>query len=188
MKTRREQIIQIAKHEFREFGYSSVSMRDIAAKMEVKASSLYNHIASKQDILAAIIIEVAEDFTKMMQDIVNTEASTRFKLESIIAHHIQITIENSDALAVMNKDWLHLDDRQLVYYKQMREEYEAQLRMIIQTGITQGDIKDKHPEVILFSLLSSLRTLYLWYRKRQGIDEQTLKNDMAKVLLEGITF
>ncbi|WP_317129936.1 TetR/AcrR family transcriptional regulator [Psychroflexus aestuariivivens] len=186
MMNRREQIIQIAKREFREFGYTSVSMRDIAGKMEVKAASLYNHIKSKQDILAAIIIEVAEEFTSEMQQIVQNEGSTRFKLDAMVAHHIAITIRNSDALAVMNNDWMHLDAQNLTYYKNMRDEYEANLRTIIKTGIANGDIKERNPEVILFSLLSSLRTLYLWYRKRQGIDEQTLKNDMAVVLLEGV--
>ncbi|MFN2260727.1 MAG: TetR/AcrR family transcriptional regulator [Psychroflexus sp.] len=184
--TRKEQIIQLAKREFREFGYTSVSMRDIAGKMEVKAASLYNHIKSKQEILSAIIIEVAEEFTSEMQQILENEGSTRFKLEAMIAHHIDITIRNSDALAVMNNDWMHLDEQNLTYYKSMRDKYEFNLRIIIKTGIANGDIKERNPEVILFSLLSSLRTLYLWYRKRQGIDEQTLKNDMAVVLLEGV--
>ena len=46
--------------------------------------------------------------------------------------------------------------------------------------------KSHHPEVILFSILSTLRTLYLWYQKRGKLDVNVLKKDMVAVLLRGI--
>jgi len=43
-------------------------MRDLAAEMGIKAASLYNHIASKQEILWNIIISLAEEFTEELYE------------------------------------------------------------------------------------------------------------------------
>ena len=59
-------------------------------------------------------------------------------------------------------------------------------RKIIKEGIEKGEIKGHHPEVILFSILSTLRSLYVWYQKRGKLDVNVLKKDMVAVLLNGI--
>ncbi len=68
----------------------------------------------------------------------------------------------------------------------MREDYEENFRSIIKQGISQGELKPQHPEVILFSILSTLRTLYLWNEKRGKMDVNILKKDMVAVLIKGI--
>jgi hypothetical protein len=68
----------------------------------------------------------------------------------------------------------------------MREDYEENFRRIITQGIDMGEIQPRHPEVILFSILSTLRTLYVWYQKRGKLDVNVLKKDMVAVLLKGI--
>ena len=68
----------------------------------------------------------------------------------------------------------------------MRDDYEENFRGIIKEGIENDEIKNHHPEVILFSILSTLRTLYLWYQKRGKLDVNVLKRDMIAVLLKGI--
>ena len=65
--------------------------------------------------------------------------------------------------------------------------YEENFRKIIKEGIEKGVIKSHHPEVILFSILSTLRTLYVWFQKRGKLDVNVLKKDMVSVLLNGIT-
>ena len=183
---RKLEIIAVAAQLFKEKGYSAVTMRDIAQVMDIKAASLYNHIASKQEILVLIIIEIAEEFTNKMILIVNSNENTIQKLEKIIALHIDITIRNPNELAALNNDWMHLENANLTYFQKMRDEYEQNFRTIIKSGIANHEIKDCNPEVIIFSMLSTLRTLYLWYGKKKTINEQTLKSNMTQVLLKGI--
>ncbi|PKP26834.1 MAG: TetR/AcrR family transcriptional regulator [Bacteroidetes bacterium HGW-Bacteroidetes-2] len=183
--TRKDKIIAVAAKLFKEKGYSAITMRDIADKMEIKAASLYNHIQSKQEILDTIIIQIAEQFTAKMQTIVESKETTYQKLRHIIELHIDITIENADALAALNNDWMHLEGN-LAYFIQMRDAYENNFRSILNTGIANGEIVARDPEIILFSLLSTLRTLYLWYTKKGGVDAKKLKEDMPETLLNGI--
>jgi len=184
--TRKEEIIVVASQLFKERGYNAVSMRDIAKAMGMKAASLYNHIDGKQEILSTLILKVAEEFTEGMKKVLVSDISPVEKIEKIIEIHIDITIDYSEGLAALNNDWMHLEKEDLTRFVKMREEYEENFRSIIKSGIELGEIKPRHPEVILFSILSTLRTLYLWYQKRGKLDVNVLKKDMVSVLLKGI--
>ena len=183
---RKTEIVTMAAKLFKEKGYSAVTVRDIAQAMDIKAASLYNHIKSKQEILVLIIIEIAEEFTSTMAQILQSDETAIAKIEKIIQLHIVITLRNSDALACLNNDWMHLADNQLSYFIKMREEYEENFRAIIKKGIAEGAIKNLNVEVIIFSTLSTLRTLYLWYGKKKSPNAAILKSNMTQVLLSGI--
>lgn len=184
--TRKQEIITIASRLFKERGYNAVSMRDIAHAMDIKAASLYNHISGKQEILSTLILEVAEEFTREMNAIALENISPLKKIESVIEIHIDITVSYSENIAALNNDWMHLEGFALKRVVKMREDYEGNFRGIIKQGVAAGYIKPQHPEVILFSILSTLRTLYLWNEKRGKMDVNVLKKDMVAVLLEGI--
>lgn len=183
---RKTEIINVAAKLFKEKGYSAITMRDIAQAMDIKAASLYNHIKSKQEILALIIIEIAEEFSNTIAQIVISEDTNIQKLEKVIQLHIDITLRNSDALACLNNDWMHLAPAELSYFIKMREDYEEYFRCIIVNGIANGEIKNLNTEVIIFSILSTLRTLYLWYGKKKSLNPSILKSNMKQVLLTGI--
>ena len=186
MTDRKTEIINMAAKLFKEKGYSAVTMRDIAQAMDIKAASLYNHIKSKQEILVLIVIEIAEEFTNTMGEVVNSNETTIKKIERIIQLHIDITLRDANALACLNNDWMHLADAELTYFIKMREDYEENFRTIIKKGIADGEIKNLNLEVIIFSTLSTLRTLYLWYGKKKSPSPDVLKSNMIQVLLNGI--
>jgi AcrR family transcriptional regulator len=183
---RKTEIITVAAQLFKEKGYSAVTMRDIAQAMDIKAASLYNHIKSKQEILVLIVIEIAEEFTATMNEVVASSESTIKKIEKVIQLHIDITLRDANALACLNNDWMHLADSELTYFIKMREEYEDNFRTIIKKGMEEGTISKLNLEVIIFSTLSTLRTLYLWYGKKKSPDAAILKTNMIQVLLNGI--
>jgi AcrR family transcriptional regulator len=184
-ETRKDEIINTAAELFKEKGYSAVTMRDLATAMGMKAASLYNHINSKQEILKAIIISIAEDFTNGMNSIIQSEASNISKLESIVALHVNITANNTNGMASLNNDWMHLED-QLDHYLKLRNEYESNFLTIIQEGISSSEIKNSNPEIIMFSMLTTLRSLYLWIPKKEDLNANDLANNLSEVLIVGI--
>ena len=68
-KTKKEIIQEAAAHLFRDKGYSATSMRDLAEAVNLKASSLYNHISSKEEILRNICFDNAHRFISGMEEV-----------------------------------------------------------------------------------------------------------------------
>jgi len=81
---------------------------------------------------------------------------------------------------------MHLTDSDLDYFIKMRNAYEDNFKEIIKKGIQEGEIKNLNIDVIIFSILSTLRTLYIWYNKTNKLSSKALTDNMIKVLLNGI--
>ena len=80
---------------------------------------------------------------------------------------------------------MHLEE-QLDYYLELRDTYEANFRSILQEGIESNEIINSNLEIMLFSILSTLRSLYLWIPKKEELDTKELIENLNHVLINGI--
>lgn len=183
---RKEQIIKVAAKLFKEKGYNAVSMRDLAESLGIKAASIYNHIDSKEDILAEIIMDLAFDFTKHIKEVGEKEISIIARLKEIIRMHVATTFHKTDNLACMNKEWRNLGEKDQQVFVELRRKYEEQFLEMVQQGISEGSLENRNPEIMVFGILSTLRTLYHWYPHQPKIKEEELVLDLQKNLLFGI--
>lgn len=184
-ETRKDEIIKTAAKLFKHKGYSAVTMRDLAKAMGIKAASLYNHINSKQDILKEIIISLAEEFTEGMKRIKTSQGTSIQKIKEIVKLHVNITSRNTYGMASLNNDWMHLEEK-LEYYQQLRSNYEDEFRNILIEGINNNEIVDSNVDVTLFSILSTLRSLYLWIPNKEDLNPEELAQNLSDVLINGI--
>ena len=153
--------------------------------MGIKAASLYNHINSKQDILKTIIISLAEQFTAGMLEIKSSGESCVNKLKAIIKLHVTLSSQNIYGMSSLNNDWMHLEE-QMPYYIKLRSEYEDDFKNILEQGIGKGELINVKPDVMMFSILTTLRSLYLWIPKKEDIDLHDLTENLSQILLDGI--
>jgi len=182
--SRYDQIIEQAAQLFYQKGFQATSMREIAGQLDMKAASLYNHINAKEDVLAAIIMRLAHEFVNHIKQTAGQNFSPVDQLKDIIHHHIQININQSEPLAILNNQWIYLSVPEKQKFIELRTIYEDHLREIIREGIYLKQIKNTNPDIIIFSMLSSLRNLHLWYKKHQ-IDEKQLQKELAELLING---
>lgn len=69
MENTRDKVIYQALTLFSVKGYEGVSMRDIASAIGIKASSLYNHFKSKEDIFKSIFDEMSKNYMEIVDRI-----------------------------------------------------------------------------------------------------------------------
>lgn len=160
-------------------------MRDIARNMDMEAASLYNHVSSKQSILTELLMSIADEFIEGMNLIKISDQSAFEKLESIIDQHIDMTVSQTDSIALIPNEWMHLEEPHLKRFLMLRKNYEKEFKSIIEQCMKEGSIKEVNIEVVVFSILSTLRWLYSWYSRRK-MNVTQLKKELKKVLLEGL--
>lgn len=184
--SKRELIISEAAKLFREKGFGGSSMRDLAEKVGIEAASIYNHIRSKDEILEEICFGIGRKYDEQLTEIDQTKISYPEKIEAIIAFHIQMIIEDGNAVSVLNNDWKFLNKEKMVEFKAMRNEYEKHLAEIITKGISDGAFKKVNVSVALFTILSSLRWVELWYKPSRGVTKDDLAKDISAILMNGV--
>lgn len=171
---------------FRKKGYKGTSMRDIAQEVGMEAASLYNHIKNKQQLLRESLITMAHLFTDGMDDVNNTSLSAIAKFEELIRLHVRLTVEHTDKISIITNEWVHLEEPHLTEYLQLRNSYEEQFKVIINTCIKDGSFKKVDTDIALFSTLSTLHWLYSWYSKNRTISRIELEHQMIHCLADGL--
>lgn len=185
-KNKQQIIFEAAARLFRDKGYRATSMRDLAAAVNLKASSLYNHINSKEEILRGICFENARKFLLGMDEIEALECSASKKIEALIALHIKIATEDITSVTAFNDEWRHLNQPFLGEFLKLRKNYEERFLSIIEEGIENNEFKRLDASILLFTIFSSVRWVYDWYKPDRKLDQQFLTEQITKVLLEGM--
>ena len=187
MTTRKEEIRNCAAKLFRKKGYQATSMRGIAEAVGIKAASIYNHYKSKEEILSDTLLMIANLFTEGMSDIKSNTQKVDEQLEKLISLHVRLAVEYTDAVALITNEWVHLDDLSKKKYLELRDSYELSFKKVIEEGIKQKQLKNLNVEIILFSILSTLRWLYSWYsRNQKEFNQVELEREIKECLLRGI--
>ncbi len=184
--TKKDVIIQKASALFKNKGYASSSMRELAEAVGVEAPSLYNHIGSKSELLQAICFNVADDFNAHLNNTESLESNTVSKIETVVRFHIQMMLNNFDELYVANHEWKQLKEPFLTSFLTQRRQYEKRLVDLIERGIKSKELKVNNPYVIVLTILSAVRGLEFWQQHKKNIDTQVLEDDMTNHLLNGI--
>lgn len=183
--TKKDVIAKKAAELFKIKGFNAASMRELADVLGVEASSLYNHIGSKSELLQLICFKIADEFTVHLEVVQKEKESSAKKLENIIRFHIRMMFKKFNEVFVANHEWKHLKEPYLTNFLSQRRVYEKSLIEIITTGIKNKEIKKGNPEIIIFTILSAVRGLELWRRNKKNISEQDVENNMVTQLTTG---
>ena len=183
---KRELILAEAAKLFKDRGYTGTSMRDLAGQVGMEAASMYNHIKSKDELLDTICFRISDTYISQLQDTDQQLTSYSEKIASLVQLHIRLMVEDGAAVSVANHDWKHLPEPRLTEFKQARKTYERGFAQLIEAGIAAGEFRPVNVSVALFTVLSAVRWVELWYRPGRGLSAEELESNILTVLLGGL--
>jgi len=161
-------------------------MRDLADRVNLKASSLYSHIRKKEEILQKICFDNAHRFIAGIDAIEKVTSDPAEQVQELIRLHIRIALENPTSVTVFNDEWKHLEEPFLTNFLELRKNYETRFRTVIQRGIETGQLKTVNPSIALFTLITSVRWLHYWNPKHEALSRTSLESDILNLLLGGL--
>jgi len=181
--SKRETIFIAAAKLFRDRGYQATSMRDLAEAVDLKASSLYNHIGSKEEILKEICMLNAEKFSEGMTQISGQDITPLQKIKKLIKLHIDIASSDYTSVTSFNDEWRHLGEPTLSDFKEKRRQYEKHFLQIISAGVEDGSLQTAEPSICLYTILSSMQWVY---HATTDLDVEQIYSVISSLLIKGI--
>jgi TetR/AcrR family transcriptional regulator, cholesterol catabolism regulator len=166
--SRRRAIEDVASDLFREHGYAATSVRDIARALSMRGPSLYAHVASKEDVLWAIVDRAATRF-EAAADLAETEAEARRPgdpveaLARLIRAHIDVVTDDIGEASVFIHEWRALGNERRALVLARRDAYEARFRFRVETGIALGAFSMTDPAIAARVLLTALNAVATWF-------------------------
>lgn len=185
--SRKEVIVTKAAALFREKGFKSASMRDLAEAVGVEAASLYNHIKSKTELLHELCFGVANRFMHKMDEVESQKITAIEKVEELIRFHIDEMVHHYEEVYVSDREWKHLADPYLSNFQNQRRMYRKRFAAIIEAGIKNKEIKNIDAPTAVLILLHAIGGIESWHRSTQKISAEALTQNMITILVGGLT-
>lgn len=186
-KTKKQIVFEAAAKLFMEKGYLAASMRELAERVGLEqASSLYNHLKSKEDVLRKICLENADKFIKGIDEIERIKNDPITQIKALIHLHINIAAEAPTSVTVFNDEWRHLSEPYLSDFLAKRRNYENRFKAIIEKGIQAEVFKAIDPTVAFYTILTSVRWIHYWYKPKRNISIEKLESDIFDLLVKGL--
>jgi AcrR family transcriptional regulator len=183
---RKREILTTSQRLFREKGYTSTSVRDIAKALNMEAASLYSHINTKEDILNITCFEMAEKFDLAINEVNDIYFNAEEKLRMAIKFHVEILTSNMDAAVVFMRDWRNLSAEASAQFIKKRNAYEEGVRAIIQTGMDEGNFIDCDKQFAALTILSSVNWIVEWYQPEGRLSPEQIASNLSDFILSGL--
>lgn len=167
---RRREIEDVASTLFRERGYAGTSVRDIARAMDIQGASLYAHVASKQDVLRAIVERMALRFEHAADDALKGidggegEATPTTRLAALTRAHVEVVTDDLERATVFVHEWRSLEPDLRARIAKRRDAYERRFRTVIADGVASGEFATVDPAAAAAFVLTALNGLVAWYQ------------------------
>lgn len=184
--TRKDQIVHVAAELFSQRGYPATSMRDIAERMEMEAASLYNHIASKEEILFTICFSMADQFISAIDEVNDIYFNGEEKLRLAVKNHVQILTNKLPEAQVFLREWRHLNEDNLSRFIALRDRYEKGIETILQTGIDENVFQEVDKKFATLNILSSVNWIVEWYKPNGKMSAAEVADKLCAFMLTGL--
>ena len=182
----REAILEAAARIFRRKGYHAASMQDIARAVNLQKASLYHHVASKQEILVALLDQALDLLIAQMRSVLAMEVSPEEKLRQAVLGYARVLAEHRDLAAVLLLEFRFLEPEVRARHVRRRDAYEQLWRALILEGQRQGAFRAEDPSLAAKALLGMINWLVIWYRPSGPLSPEEIGEHFARAALRSL--
>ena len=183
---RKEQIIDAAALLFKQKGYSTTTMRDLATELGIEAASIYHHIKSKEELLESICFGMANKFISNAKEVNDIYFNAEEKLRLAVKLHVETITENQNQSSVFLSEWRNLSESKLTLFKQLRHQYENQFTIILMDGENEDIFDQVDKKFAVLSILSTINFVNEWYKQDGKMNAAEIAEKLSNFIMGGL--
>lgn len=172
--SRREALMDVAARLFDERGYQAVSMEEIGAAAGMSGAGIYNHVASKSELLVSALTRASEALQLDASRAFATAADSRQALELLLRSYVDLTVTHSHLTAALISEVIHLPDAQRHVIRRLQHDYVSEWVQLLM--VERPHLTDLEARVTVHAVLSIVNDL-------ARIDHLRQRPDLAKDLI-----
>jgi AcrR family transcriptional regulator len=180
------QITDAAELLFSRQGYHGTTIRQVAQAVDLQGGSLYAHIGSKEEVLAAIVERAAAEFDAALAPVMAAPLPAAARLRQAVRAHLGVIAANLPAATVYFQDWRHLAPARRQAVIRRRDGYEARWRNLIEAGIADGSFAEVEPAMAARACLSLCNWSYQWFDRTGPLTAEAVADAFSDLLLRGL--
>jgi AcrR family transcriptional regulator len=179
---RADEIREVAIRLFAERGYHGTSMKDIAAAMNIRAPSLYNHLSSKQELLRDLVITALERLQVSHDAAIESTDDLAVQLHRATEAHVLFHAWYPDEVHIGNREIASLEEPGRSEVLRRRRQYAHGWVEMIERGNAEGRFSTRSPKLATYAILEMGIGVSNWYKPDGDLSASTIAwhfGDMA---------
>jgi len=189
MRAGGERVRNAAARLFRERGYASTTMREVAERAEMQAGSIYYYYPSKQDLLSAVLDHVITTLTRRTLPLLADDggaASYRERFRAAIREHMLTTIEMGDYALSFRRLVNELPDAVRQEFAEKRSILDERWRSLLANAARNGEIRDDVDlGAVRLLLVGAVNSTNEWFNPERG-SLDSIADIVTAMLFDGL--
>ena len=175
-----DRLLEAATHLFKEQGYHSTSMQELADAVGMQKGSLYYYIEGKEDLLCRLMERATSFMAAQIDEIYASDLPPAQKLRWALETHAVTMMDHLDLVAVYLNEYRNLPPEHLAEALTIRKRYEQALMQIVEDGTASGEFQAVNVKMAVFGMLGMLNWTHQWFSP----DGPLSSNEVAATLAD----
>ena len=171
---RRAAILEGALELFAVRGYRETTMADVGQRAGIRGPSIYKYFASKQEMLAEIMITTMDCILCNYDTAVAEASDTTDQLKRAVEAHVRYQARHRLEACVSNREIQSLDEPSRSMLLDRRDKYERGFRDLIERGRAEGNFRVTSPRLASYAILDMGIGVSVWFREDGPIEEDRI--------------
>ncbi|MDT9591654.1 TetR/AcrR family transcriptional regulator [Nocardioides zeae] len=177
---RSELIVDAAAEIFRRKGYDATSLQEIADEVGILKGSMYHYIATKEDLLFAIINRNHERIIAGNQGWREHADDPVAALRAFVEGHIRMSLAHPTDSIVFVRDFRALSEERAAEIVQRQHDYDHDFRSLVEQAVEQGRLRDGvTPEFASRAVFGMANWVHYWYDARGRLSADRVIDELS---------
>jgi TetR/AcrR family transcriptional regulator, cholesterol catabolism regulator len=187
---KRNELIRVAANLFRERGYGSTSLNDIAGVAGLDRATVYYYVGSKEELFREAVQGLLDDNVVQAEGLVRAKLSPQEKLEKIIELLVLGYDRNYPyAYVYIQQDMQNVADARTPWAKEMAlqtHRFEKAVMSVIQEGVKSGAFRGDVPvDLMANAVFGVVNWTHRWYKPGGKHTPQAVAESFCKLVMNG---
>lgn len=160
----RERYFEVAEELIARNGFNGASMRDFAKAANTSLSNLYNHFASKAELLKALLESANQELMDMLLASLAEHDAVHQQLEALTEAYVEFVATRQKAALIALSEFRYLEGDLREHQVANRDRTESIFADVIARGVASGDFRTPYPEHATRAVITMLAHIASWYR------------------------
>jgi AcrR family transcriptional regulator len=180
-----DELLQVVAREFLDRGYDATSMEDLARATGLTKSSIYHHVAGKEELLRLAVARAVDALFAVLDEPASTTGRAVDRLEHVVRRSVEVLAAQLPYVTLLLRVRGNTGAER--WALERRREFDKRLSALVQAAIDEGDVRaDLDPRLVTRLLFGTVNSVAEWFRPDGGHRVQEVADTLVRLAFGGL--
>jgi len=165
-------------------GYHGTSMRDVADRVGLRASSLYRHFKSKQELLHRVLDRLMDEALDGAKVALAGQENPEKCIELLVRANVCLARPSETAL--LQSELKNLEKRYRDQIVRKQDQYRKIWVSVLRKGVEQGVFRTEDPKLAFFGIVGALNYVENWFSPSGLLSREQVAEVFSRWILRSL--